>query len=190
MVRVTSPSTRFTVAEYFKMARGGVFGDRRTELINGRIYRMAPQALPHMTCLSKGAKLLMRLALETDWVFRGGTMRIDKYSAPEPDLLWLPVPIGTPLAQWPSPVLLIEISDTSYKKDSGVKLQKYAEHAIPDYWIVNVNEDSVEVYRDPQSRTNLPQDSFYASRQRFTRGQSIPLLLRPDVSIPVADLLP
>jgi Uma2 family endonuclease len=190
MVRVTSPSTRFTVAEYFKLARSGLLGDRRTELINGRIYRMAPQRDPHMMALSKGAELLFRVRLPNECVIIGGTMRVDKYSAPEPDLLWLPVPIETPSAQWPSPVLLIEISDTSYRKDRGVKLHKYAEHSIPDYWIVNIQEDRVEVYREPRSRTDLPQDSYYARSQHFARGQSIPLLQRPDVSIKVDDLLP
>lgn len=190
MVRVTSPSTRFTLGEYFKMARGGVFGDRRTELINGRIYRMAPQATRHMTAVSKGMKAILAVCPPTEWLIIGGTMRIDTYSAPEPDLLWLPVPIGTPMAQWPAPLLLIEISDTSYRRDSGVKLRKYAEHKVPDYWIGNIRADHVEVYRDPESRTNLPQDSRYRSVQTYRRGQSISLAHRPDVSIAVDDLLP
>ena len=190
MVRVTYPSTRFTVAEYFKMARGGVFGDRRTELINGRIYRMAAQGNPHMVALSKGTETLLRLRLPNDWVIIGGTMRIDKYSAPEPDLLWLPVAIGTPAGRWPAPVLLIEISDTTYRHDSGVKLRKYAEHEVPDYWIINIPEDRIEVYRQPRNPTGLTIDCSYGSVTHFSRGQSITLLQRPNVAIAVDDLLP
>ena len=53
MTRVTSPRIRFTAAEYEKMADAGVFGDRRVELINWRIYRIAPQRDPHMIAISK-----------------------------------------------------------------------------------------------------------------------------------------
>lgn len=151
---------------------------------------MAPQLGPHMSSLTKGAKLLLNLCPPGEWIIIGGTMRADKYSAPEPDLLWLPVPIGTPPPQWPTPILLIEISDTTYKKDSGVKLRKYAEHAISDYWIVNIRDERVEVCRDPQNPTGIPTDCGYGSIEHFTRGQSISLLQRPQVSLAVDDLLP
>src|SRR5437016_12051539 len=170
MLRVTSPTTRFTVAEYQKMADAGVFGDRRVELINGRIYRMAPQLSPHMASVSKALRAIFTVCPPHEWLIGQGTYRTDKYSAPEPDLLWLPCPIGTPEARWPSPVLLIEVSHTTYKRDSGVKLRKYAEHGIKDYWIVNIPADRVEVYRDPHNPTRKPADCRYDSVQHFERG--------------------
>jgi Uma2 family endonuclease len=190
MSRVTLPTTRFTFPEFMRMVDADVFGTTRVELINGRIYRMAPQRDPHMIAISKITETLYRLKQSTDWVIVQGTLRLDAFSAPDPDFQWCDVPVGTPEHRRRLPILLIEVSDTSYRKDSGVKLRKYAEHGIKDYWIVNLVADRVEVYRDPENPTGKPADCRYGSVQHFGRGQSIVLLQRPTVSLAVGDLLP
>src|SRR5687768_7715752 len=125
MGSVTLPNTRFTVDELFRLVGADALGTRRVELLNGRIYRMAPQAVRHMTAITNGSEALTRIALKTDWVVVQGTLILDRFSAPDPDLLLLPVPRGTPVHLWPKPVLLIEVSDRTYRKDSGIKLRKY-----------------------------------------------------------------
>jgi Uma2 family endonuclease len=190
MSRVTLPTTRFTVEDYFRMAEADVFGSARVELINGRIYRMAPQRNPHMVAITRISKVLHRIVPATEWPIIQGTLRLDRHSAPDPDLLWLPVPEGTPEHKWPSPILLIEVSDTTYRKDSGIKLRKYAQAKIRDYWIVNLPADRIEVYRDPQNPTRRLADCRYASVAHFSRGESIVPLLRPEVQFAVNDLLP
>jgi Uma2 family endonuclease len=172
------------------MAEAGLFDDHRVELINGRIYRMSPQHDPHILAVFKAAAAVGRVALPSDWVLTQVTYRLDKHSAPEPDVLWLPTPQGTPSAKWPSPVLLIEISHKTYRRDSGVKLRKYAEHGIADYWVVNVAADRVEIYREPKNPTGKIADWRYEDVHCFSRGQSIGLLYRPQIHIAVADLLP
>src|SRR5437763_4740715 len=124
MTLATSAATRFTVAEYQKMANAGVFDlfDDRVELINGRIYHVAPQLDPHMFAVSKGAELLLRARNPNELVLIQGTLRLDQYSAPDPDLQWYDVPFGTPEQRRPRPILLIEVSHTTYRRDSGVKL--------------------------------------------------------------------
>jgi Uma2 family endonuclease len=190
MTRVTSPGIRFTAAEYEKMADAGVFGDRRVELINGRIYRMSPQRDPHMIAISKITELLLRVKLPSDSVFIQGTIRFDRFNVPDLDFMWFDVPLGTPEAQRPRPFLVIEVSHTTYKKDSGPKLRMYAQHGIRDYWIVNTRARRVEVNRDPENPSGVPADCRYDSVKHFTRGQSIALLQRPQVSLAVDDLLP
>jgi Uma2 family endonuclease len=190
MSRVTLPTTRFTVADYERMAEADVFGDRRVELINGRIYRMPPQKGPHMTAITKTMYAFDRVRLATDWILVQGTLRLDAHSAPDPDVLWLPVPIGTPEHLWLPPIVLVEVSDTTYRKDSGVKLRKYAQAGIKDYWIENLNADRVEVYRDPRNPTGKLADCHYDSITRFHRGDAIPVAARPGISIAVDDLLP
>ncbi len=172
------------------MAEADVFGDARVELINGRIYRMAPQNNPHMSAISRTARVLMGVTSSNDWVIIQGTLQLDPISAPDPDFLWLPVSPGTPVKQWPAPVLLIEVSHTTYKKDSGIKLRKYAQANIPDYWIFNLSADRIEVYRDPQNPTGRLADCRYATVEHFARGQSISPLRRPEVQLAVNDLLP
>jgi Uma2 family endonuclease len=190
MSSVTLPTTRFTVDELFRLVEADALGTRRVELINGRIYRMAPQAVPHMTAITNASESLSRIAMPTDWVVVQGTLILDRFSAPDPDLLLLPVPRGTPVHQWPKPILLIEVSDTTYRKDSGIKLRKYASHGVPDYWIENLKQDRIEVYRGPMNPTGKLRDCHYASVEHFFRGQSIPVASRPGVMLKVDALLP
>jgi Uma2 family endonuclease len=190
---LTDSTTRFTVAEYMKMARAGVFdlvGENRVELINGRIYRMSPQNDPHIVVMSNLIQAITPIVPKSDWVIFQSTVRLDKYSAPDPDMTWLPVAPRTPSVKWPTPILVIEASNTSYKRDSGVKLRKYAERKVPDYWIINIPADRIEVYRDPQNPFGQRSACFYKSAQNFTRGQSITVLERPNITLAVNDLLP
>ena len=190
MSRVSLPTIRFTVDELFRLVEADVLGTTRVELINGRIYRMAPQAVPHMTGVSNCQDALKRVAGPNDWVVGQGTLILDRFTAVDPDVMWLPCPKGTPAHLWPDPILVIEVSDTSYRKDSGTKLRKYAFHALPEYWVANLPADRIEVYRDPRNPTGRLADCHYASVGHFGRGQSIAVSGRAGVSLAVSDLLP
>lgn len=189
MSRVTSPTTRFSVDEFERLVGANVFTGRRVELINGRVYRMPPQGSQHMAAITVGSIALHRIASPNDWVVIQGTLRLDRWSAPDPDLMLLPVPRKTPVQNWPLPDLLIEVSDSTYRRDSTTKLRKYAFAGVRDYWIEHLNADVIEVYRDPRNPTGKLRDCHYASISRFTRGQSIELLARPGVRLDVAELL-
>lgn len=189
MSRVTLPHTQFTADEFIRMVEADVFGTTRVELLNGRVYLMT-QRERHMTAMSNAADVFPRVRRPGDWTIFGGTLRLDSLSMPDPDVLWLPVPKNTPYQDWPDPILVIEISETTYRKDSGLKLRKYARRGIPDYWIENLKADRIEVYRDPKNPTGDERDCRYASVEYFTRGQTIGVLARPDVSVNVDDLLP
>jgi Uma2 family endonuclease len=143
-----------------------------------------------MVAISKATETLLHVKLPNDWVIIQGTFRLDRLSAPDPDLLWLPVPQATPEHEWPAPILLIEVSDRTYRKDSGIKLRKYAQSAIPDYWIFNLPAGRVEVYRQPKNPTGRLSDCRYASSKHFSRGERISVLARPQVELAVDDLLP
>src|SRR5437667_325973 len=83
--------------------RGSLFDlgrENRVELINGRIYRMSPQNDPHILVMSKLIRAINPVASPSDWVIFQSTVRLDKYSAPDPDMTWLSVPMGTPSAKW------------------------------------------------------------------------------------------
>lgn len=189
MSRVTLPHTRFTVDEFVRLVDADAFGTTRVELLNGRMYFMT-QGARHMAAVSNVTEVFNRIKAADEWVIFQGTLRLDRMSAPDPDVLWLPVPKNTPEHLWPDPILLVEISDTTYRKDAGVKLRKYAYHRVPEYWIENLGADRIEVYRDPKNPTGRQRDCLYASVQHYGRGQQIPLASRPGVVIDVDELLP
>ena len=183
---------RWTVTDYFRMAEAGLLDDRRVELLNGEIIEVPARATPHRAAVSK---LSIRFAdvfdRATDWVVIQGTLRLSRYSAPDPDFHVFNVPIGTPDDRLPLPFLVIEISDTTYAKDAGPKLRAYARAGIADYWIVNLPARRVEVYRRPENPIPTRRSSWrYADTTHHGPGAFVRPLVRPQVAIPVNAVLP
>ena len=105
-------------------------------------------------------------------------------SEPYPDMAWLARKDYFKVHPVPEDVyLLIEVSDSSLRKDRGPKLELYAEAGIRDYWIINVQGRCVDVYRDPHGL-------IYRTIETYTVGQEIHPLAFPEVSLPVARLFP
>src|SRR5215469_594773 len=123
---------RWTTSDYFRMARSGVFDRRRVELFEGEIIQVAPQATPHRAVITKISKLLVNAFGANDWVVIQGTLVLSSRSAPDPDFHVFDVPVGTPDEQLPKPLLLIEVSDSTYGRDRGLKLRAYARAGIAD----------------------------------------------------------
>ena len=183
---------RWTTKKYFALAAAGILDGRRVELLNGEIIKVPAQAHPHMLAVSKGSRLLHQtFPPATHWVLIQGTLILGKTDAPDPDLHVLDAPEGTPRDRCPAlPILLIEISDTTYRKDSGPKLRLYARSGVPDYWIVNIAQQRLEVYRSPENPTGKKSGWRYSHKVLLTRGQQVQPLARPDLSLPVDALLP
>jgi Uma2 family endonuclease len=67
--------------------------------------------------------------------------------------------------------------------DQQVKQGIYAQAGIAEYWIVNLIDDTLEVYREPHGEQ-------FRNLQTFVGGQHIMPLAQPTLSIRVSDLLP
>ena len=192
MAILTSKRVRFTVDEYFRLSEAGVFDDRRVELIDGRIVEMPAQANPHRASVTKGTIVLTRHFGDTKrfWLVVQGTYIIEPYDAPDPDFHVFDVPVGTPDKDLPRPLLVIEVSHTTYKRDSGAKLRRYAAAGVRDYWIVNIPERRIEVYRDPINPTGRKRDWRYETTEHFTSGSAVKLLAYPKIALRVDEMLP
>ncbi len=147
----------FTVDDYYKMAEVGILKPTdRVELINGEIIQMSPIKSLH-------ASVVDTLSAELNFQLRGkaiirtqNPIRINQYSEPEPDIGIAKFKKDKYRAYHPTPedvLLIIEIADTTLMKDRTIKKQLYAEAGIPEYWIVNLKEQEIEVYREPAGKT-------------------------------------
>jgi len=72
--------------------------------------------------------------------------------------------------------LVVEISDATLKLDQSEKLAIYASEGIPEYWIVNLRDNLLEVYTDPEG-------SGYLTRHTLKPGQSAAPKTFPNVQI-------
>lgn len=169
------------------MAETGVLTpEDRVELIEGRIYTMSPIGSEHAACVRRLTRLLIRRAEPQAIVSAQSPIRLDDTSEPEPDLALLKLREDDYAARHPGPdeiMLVIEVPDTSVTFDREVKRPLYAEADIPECWIVNLEEERVEVY-------HTPRDSHYADEQQYERGQTIPSQALPEVdAVAVEDIL-
>lgn len=159
-----------TVAEYHKMAEVGILDeDDRVELINGEIIEMSPIGSLHVSRVNRIIAIFKRLPDELAILSVQNPISIGPYSEPEPDIALVKFRSDFYEGQLPKAgdvYLIIEVADTSLGYDREVKKPLFATAAIPELWIVNIEESQVEVYKKPAN-------GDYASRQDFKRGDTI-----------------
>jgi Uma2 family endonuclease len=177
---------RFNVQEYYRMAETGVLRpDARVELLDGKVLDMSPIGPFHgdvTTYLSE----FFAVASRGRWRTRTqNSLRLDEHSEPQPDLI-LAKPIAeTYRKRHPRPeevYLLIEVADTSLETDQEEKLPIYGRAGVSEVWIVNLNELTVEIYREPNF-------TGYGSKTVLRAGDQAKPLAFPDVAVDVAELL-
>jgi Uma2 family endonuclease len=142
---------RFTVHDFHKMAEAGILHeDDRVELIEGEIVEMAAIGSRHFTCVNKLNHLLVRDVGDAAIVSVQNPVRLDERNEPQPDLAVIRA--GDYRESLPTPedvLLLIEVSDTTLSHDRNVKLPLYARAGVPEVWIVNLANETVERHTDP-----------------------------------------
>jgi Uma2 family endonuclease len=182
---------RWTVAEYFRLAETGLLDGRKVELIDGGIIELPAQATPHRSAVTKISHLLLgAFPPPGQWVVIQGTVRLSRHDAPDPDFTVFDAPVGTPDDQLLPPLLLIEVSDTTYVKDAGEKMRAYARSGVADYWIVNLIARRVEVYRRPENASPGRRAGWrYVDVTHHGPGGAVAPLLRPQLSFPVDQML-
>jgi Uma2 family endonuclease len=180
---VSVPRRLFTVDEYYEMARVGILKpDERVELLDGEIVRMNPIGSPHAWCVTELSEIFSPL-LGTIRVRVQNPLRLDGRAEPEPDLVI--VRRDAPRNRHPGPddvFLIIEVADTSIRMDRGRKRQMYARAGIFEYWIVDLNTDRIEVYREPAR-------SRYRSVTLLARGDTVSPQFAPDLVVDVTTVL-
>jgi Uma2 family endonuclease len=143
---------RFTLSMFDRMLATGVIGDDpRVELLDGQIVEMEPVNTPHVNRVKDLYDRLQTLFSDRTDIYSQSPIELPQDGRPQPDLSILKS--GSAREHLPLPgdvLLLIEVSDSTLEKDRNAKLALYARDGISEYWIVNLQDDQLEVYRDPQ----------------------------------------
>ncbi|HEY5090867.1 MAG TPA: Uma2 family endonuclease [Polyangia bacterium] len=137
---------RFRRGEYDRLVDLGLFQDERIELIDGLLVEMSPQGARHAYAVRQLTMLFARAVGERALVQIQSPLALGDDSEPEPDVAL--VPPGDYSRAHPSHAfLVVEVADDSLRKDRLVKARLYARAGIPEYWIVNLPQRTVEVHR-------------------------------------------
>jgi len=187
MTTTASDSPGYSVESYFGLVTSGdLAADDRVELLEGVIVAEPPQEPRHASAIMRldeavRAAMGKRAVVRVQLPFIAGP-----FSAPEPDLAIVPGSPGDYDGQHPSAaVLVVEVADASLPQDRLSKQRIYAAADCLEYWIVNLRDDCVEVYREPDVA-----GSRYTERRVAHSGDALDLVAFPDVHVSVTDLLP
>ncbi|MEM6799804.1 MAG: Uma2 family endonuclease [Bacteroidota bacterium] len=146
-----------SVDDYYLMAKVGILDPKeKIELIRGEIINMSPIGSKHALCVNALALIFISKLSRKIGVSIQNSVRLNSYSEPKPDLAILKAPIYAYGENHPGPkdvYLLIEVADTSLGKDKSLKQKLYAEAGIPEYWVVDIEAECVEVFQDVEKGT-------------------------------------
>ncbi len=189
----TYQTRRWTRAEYARLIETGVFHpDERLELIGGELIVRERQGASHSLAIELINEAL-RAAFGAGWRIRVQLpVALDDESEPEPDFSVVPgTPRQAPLDPKPArPALVVEVAESTLAFDRNVKSSLYARARVPDYWIVNLVDRVLEIYREPAAAAEEPFGWRYGQIQALHSGESVSALALPSTCVAVADLLP
>jgi Uma2 family endonuclease len=162
----TGRPARFTLDHYEYMVAVGAFDppfDIPVELLEGEIVMMSPIGESHSQAIIALSEWSYEVVDRKRFVIRVQmSIRIPATQAePEPDFVW--ARRQGPRDKPPEPdrvALLVEVAESSLEYDRTVKLSNYALAGISDYWIVNLIDEQIEIYRKPAGNTYQEQSVY------------------------------
>jgi Uma2 family endonuclease len=177
---------RFTVEEYHRMAETGILHPtERVELIRGVVQRMSPKNRAHVVAATRLHQLLVRSLAGRAAVFKEDPLKLVRLdSEPEPDIVATSSPeidaYGTEASK---PLLVVEVAESSLRYDLNAKADLYAEAGVPEYWVLNLVDRELVVFRSAP-------DGAYRYRAAYGAGDRVAPDAWPDVMLEVAELFP
>lgn len=177
----------WTVEDYSRMIEAGILQpEDKVELIEGQIVQMAAKGTAHGAAVRRTAELLRDLLAGQASVHTQDPIQLDNRSEPEPDVAAVRVDSLDYADHHPTPeeiYLVIEVADTTLAKDCGSKARAYAGAGIADYWVLDVSDRRLHVFREA-SKTG------YQSEVVLGEDATVEPLSFPSLSLPVNQMLP
>ena len=177
---------RFTADDYHRMVDAGILSAReRVELIDGEVVAMTPIGPRHNACVDRANRAFVTSVGDKAIVRVQGSVRLNDYREPQPDLVLLRPQPDFYASALPGPtdiLLIVEIAESSVEYDRDVKGRMYADSGVPEYWLVDLSENVLSCYSKPEG-------GIYCNVRNYRRGQSISPELLPEHSIGADGLL-
>lgn len=178
---------QISVREYDAMIENGVFDENdQVELLNGAILEKMPKGTKHSAATDRIARVFYRNLDEKVLVRNQNPIWLDEFSEPEPDIVLAAPKSDEYENSHPTPseiYLILEVSDSTLSYDRNTKGEAYARAGICQYLVVNLQEKTLEDYREPSA-------DGYGSKRTFHAGGQFNLAAFPEISFNVSDFFP
>ncbi len=183
---------RLTAEEYQALTESGILRESPVELLDGLLVwkdrrdrdgSIVNIGVRHSQCVDRLHRMLDRQCVGHGCYARcQQPIRISPLSVPEPDVSIVAGDPDQGESQHPGAMetlLVVEVSDHSLKQDREYKLAKYAAAGIPEYWIVDLLNNRLEMYRDADAHA-----SDYRTRTEYSVAETVEFTL-PDGAVAV-----
>ena len=171
---------------YHQMIERGILTENdKIELLEGELIKMSAVGPRHAACVERLSDYLKDELGIVVSIRHQNPVELSDYSEPEPDIAVIKRRADYYLHAHPQPgdvLLLVEVADSTLKKDRGVKLGAYAQAGIAEYWIVNLVDDLIEVYTNPTGNT-------YQNVRLVRRDETLALQALPTITLQSDEVL-
>jgi len=175
-----------SVQDYHRMVEAGILAaDERVELIEGQLYRMAAKGTAHSAAVTRIGRVLSRRLAERALVRFQDPVQLSDFSEPEPDVAVVQIDPLDYEDHHPTPreiFWLIEVADSTLRRDRDLKVPLYGRSGIAEYWILDVQERCLYVFRQPTAEG-------YRTEQTLYKGGRVAPLAFPDCEVAVREFL-
>ncbi len=175
-----------TVDDYHRLVEVRILGAHdRVELLDGQIVEMSPIGPRHASRVNHLARLLYRTLGDAVILGVQNPVALGGRSEPQPDIAVLKPRADAYSTAHPGPedvLLVIEVADTSLESDRDVKLGLYAAAGIPEAWLLDLENDVIEVHRQPGP-------DGYREVRTLGRGDTLAALCVPTGVISIDEVL-
>lgn len=175
----------FDVATYHQMGETQIFpNNMRIELIEGEIVTMPPIGSVHAAVVTTLDDIFHANVGELAMIRIQNPIQLGDLSEPQPDIALVRrdehhYAEAHPTAE--DVLLLVEVADSSIQYDRETKIPLYARYAIPEVWIIDLNNEYIEIFRNPS-----PQG--YKNINRIEPGEWVTPQCLPELHINIGDL--
>ncbi len=173
----SEPIWRLSVQQYHEMINAEILtDDDPVELLEGLLVPKMPKKPPHRVTTQLTREALARL-LPPGWYVGDQEPVTTEDSEPEPDVAVIRGVQRDYLERHPSGdevALVVEVADTTLRRDRGLKKRIYARAGIQVYWIINLPESQIEVYTLPTGEAEEPD---YQHRQDYGTTDEAPIIV-------------
>ena len=155
------------------------------ELLDGQVIDPFPITPFHAAVTRRLAKAFSELPEENCIISVRNPVRLDEFNELHPDVMLLKYVPDYYKSQHPGTedvLLLVEVAEASLNYDREAKLPVYGQTGVDEVWIINLNELTVEVYREPHF-------TGYGSKTVLRPGDKVAPLAFADAGVDVSEIL-
>ncbi len=173
---------RFTVDDYYRMINWGLLKDvERAEIIEGELIKRMPIGNRHAACVKRLSEYLRDELGKSVTYSVQDPIRLDEFNEPQPDVALLKRRDDFYGGKQPTAedaLLLIEVSDSTLDYDRNRKIPLYAKHEVPEVWLINLLNGTIEVHSQPREYS-------FSIVKVLRRGETIKSEVLPNLSLDV-----